>query len=323
MFPELFRIPFIGYPVHSYGLMLVLGLICAIELMKFLARRSQLNPEHFANAAVLALVSGLIGARIAYVVQFHTEFSGGTFAENAWNAINLTSGGLVYYGGFLLAFPTLVVYAIWKKIPLLRGMDIVAPSLMIGLAFGRVGCFLNGCCYGQPCDLNSPIAVSFPYDSPAYQDDYHAGRVQPPEALYQFDAVRKVERLMTREQIRQQRDTAILQAAARERSRPVLNTQLISTLTASLIALAAFAFFTLGRTPGRGFATMMMLEGVSRFLIEGLRVEPTVLGPLTLSQLIGLGVALAGVTLWIAAGLAAKRRDATASPTFDPAAAVA
>lgn len=317
MFPELFRVPFIGYPVHSYGLMLVLGLIGAIELMKFLARRSQLNPEHFANAAVLALVSGLIGARIAYVIQFHEEFTGGTFAENAWNAINLTSGGLVYYGGFLLAFPTLVFYAIWKKIPLLRGMDIVAPCLMIGLAFGRVGCFLNGCCYGQACDLPSPIAVSFPYDSPAYQDDYHAGRVQPSPALYHYDAARNSNRLMTREQIKAQHDTAAQQAAAAERSRPVLNTQLISTLTASLIALATFAFFTLGKTPGRGFALMMILEGLSRSLIEGLRVEPTVLGPLTLSQCIGLGVALGGVALWIAAGLKRSAVEETipATPT--------
>lgn len=317
MFPELFRIPFLGYSVHSYGLMLVVGLLCAIELAKFLARRSDLNPEYFANAAILALVSGLIGARIAYVIQFHEEFTGGTFAENAWSAINLTSGGLVYYGGFLLAFPTLVAYAIWKKIPLLRGMDIIAPCLMIGLAFGRVGCFLNGCCWGQHANLPAPLAVTFPYYSPAYLDDYEHAKVTPPPVLYQQDLIKNTSRLMTPTQIKAQHDLAA--AADAQRSLPVINTQLISTVTALLIAAVATAFFTLGKTPGRGFAVMMMLEGMSRFLIEGLRVEPSVLGPLTVSMLIGLGVALGGLTLWVAAGL---RRETDALPMASVPAAV-
>lgn len=317
MFPELFRIPFIGYPVHSYGLMLVLGLLLAIELAKFLARRSNLNPEYFANAAILALVSGLIGARIAYVLQFRSEFTGGTFSDNFFNAINLTSGGLVYYGGFLLAFPTLVVYAIWKGIPLLRGMDIIAPCLMIGLAFGRVGCFLNGCCWGQYCELPAPLAVRFPYYSPPYLDDYEQGKVSPPAELFQQDVIRNTSRLMTPEQIKAQNQIATSKAgalAAGEQSRPVINTQLISTVTALLIAAVTVSFFTLGGTPGRGFGLMMMLEGITRFLIEGLRVEPSVLGPLTVSMLIGLAVCLGGVTLWIAAGMAAKQHPVTATP---------
>ncbi|HEY0008552.1 MAG TPA: prolipoprotein diacylglyceryl transferase family protein, partial [Tepidisphaeraceae bacterium] len=101
MFPELFKIPFVNISFHSYGLMLVIGLLLGMELAKFLARRSGMNPDFFANAAVLGLISGLIGARIAYVLQFSEEFTRGTTSENIWNAVNLTSGGLVYYGGFL------------------------------------------------------------------------------------------------------------------------------------------------------------------------------------------------------------------------------
>lgn len=323
MFPELFRIPFINYPVHSYGLMLVIGLLCAIELAKFLARRSQLNPELFANAAILALVSGLIGARIAYVWQFSEEFRDGSFSENLWNAVNLTSGGLVYYGGFLLAFPTLVAYAIWRKIPLLRGMDIIAPCLMIGLAFGRVGCFLNGCCWGQHCDLPAPLTVQFPYYSPPYIEDVKADKVLPPPALFREDLMHKASNLLPPQQLK--KDASLASLAAQQRSLPVINTQLISTVTASLIAAVATAFYTLGKTPGRGFGLMMMLEGMSRFLIEGLRVEPSVMSigqvHLTLSQLIGLGVALGGVTLWIAAGLRAKSDALPLSPAAVPAGA--
>jgi phosphatidylglycerol:prolipoprotein diacylglycerol transferase len=141
MHPELFKIPFVNFTLHSYGLLLVIGLLLAMQLAKFLARRSGIDGEMFVTAGILALVSGLIGARIVYVLQNFHEFTGGTLAENFFSAINLTSGGLVYYGGFLLATPTLIAWGLWNKIPILRGMDIIAPCLMIGLALGRVGAF--------------------------------------------------------------------------------------------------------------------------------------------------------------------------------------
>lgn len=299
--PELFTIPFLNFSVHSYGLMLVLGLLLAMEVAKFLARRSGLNPDFFSTAAILALISGLIGARIAYVIQFHDQFTHGSFSENFWSAINLTSGGLVYYGGFLLAFPTLVAYAIWRKIPLLRGMDIVAPCLMIGLAFGRVGCFLNGCCWGQHCELERPVGITFPYYSPPYIADYENGDIKPDPRLFTLDYTDNTVRLLKPEEIAA-RHPELQEVADKERSLLVINTQLISTVTASIIAIVTFLFFTLYRTPGRGFALMMVMEGLTRFLIEGLRVEPTVGSKLTLSMWIGLFVAVGGVVLWFVAG---------------------
>jgi phosphatidylglycerol---prolipoprotein diacylglyceryl transferase len=306
MFPELFKIPFLNFSVHSYGLMLVIGLLLAMELAKFLARRSGLNPDFFATASVLALVSGLIGARIAYVIQFNQEFRTGNVTQDIFNAVNITSGGLVYYGGFLVAFATLVIYACIKKIPIFRGMDIIAPCLMIGLAMGRVGCFLNGCCYGQPCELPSPLGVTFPYYSPAYVDDYQSGRIQPDARLLDFNALRNTQRLITPEQIIAQKD--LRDIAAGQRSTRVINTQLISTVTALFIAAISYCIFTLGLPAGRGFAVMMMLEGISRTLIERLRVEPAEVGSLTLSMFIGIGVALGGVILWLVAGKVAGKK---------------
>lgn len=319
MYPELFTIPFFNVSVHSYGLMLVLGLLLAMEVAKFLARRSGLNPDFFSTAAILALISGLIGARIAYVIQFHHEFAHGEFMDRAWSAINLTSGGLVYYGGFLLAFPTLVAYALWRKLPLLRGMDIVAPCLMIGLAFGRVGCFLNGCCWGQQCELDAPIGITFPYDSPPYQTDYDSGKITPKDdRLERFDPVTGRPRLLTKKELEQHPE--LKEAAANERSLRVINTQLISTVTASIIAITTFFFFTLYLTPGRGFALMMVMEGFTRFLIEGLRVEPDVgnIGShaLTLSMWIGLFVAAGGVVLWFLAGALRNKKLIGETPGY-------
>jgi len=305
MYPELFHIPFTNITVHSYGLMLVIGLLLAMELGKFLARRSGLNDEHFATAAILALVSGLIGARIAYVIQFHSEFASGSFGENVWNALNITSGGLVYYGGFLLAVPTLIAYAIWRKIPVLRGMDIVAPCLMIGLGFGRVGCFLNGCCWGQHSNLPAPITVTFPFQSNPYIDDFKAGTIEPNPALFVRDPVKRSERLMKPEEIQNQKD--LVDAAKAERSLPVIDTQLISTVTAWMIAAICVCYFSLGGPPGRGFALMLMFEGITRALIEGMRVEPLFIGRLTLSMFIGICVAIAGVALWFGCGFLSRQ----------------
>jgi phosphatidylglycerol:prolipoprotein diacylglycerol transferase len=137
-------------PIYGYGLMLVIGFLIAAHWAKYLARRSGLDGEFFVNVALLALVTGIIGARASHILENLGDFTRAdrTVGENLLNMINLRSGGLTYYGGFLLAFPTLAGYVIWKKIPLRLAMDIAAPCLMVALGFGRVGCFMNGCCYG-------------------------------------------------------------------------------------------------------------------------------------------------------------------------------
>src|ERR1051325_9631392 len=161
MWQEIFNIPFgsRNLPIYGFGLMLVIGFLATMQVAKFLANRSGLDGEAFINAALLALFTGILGARLSHVFENLSDFTdpNKTVAQNLWNVINLRSGGLTYYGGFILAFPSLILFAIYKKIPIPQGMDIVAPCLMIGLGFGRIGCFLNGCCYGARCDL--PWAV--------------------------------------------------------------------------------------------------------------------------------------------------------------------
>src|SRR6266478_5568876 len=89
--------------------------------------------------------------------------------------------GLMLVIGFLLATPVMIWFAIRKSVPLLRGMDIIAPCLMIGLAFGRIGCYLNGCCYGEECQL--PWGAAFPYGSNAYVEQYENGEISVPPEL--------------------------------------------------------------------------------------------------------------------------------------------
>lgn len=317
MIQELFHLPVLGLPIYSYGLMMVIGFFAAMKLAQYLARRCGLDGEIFVNACLLALVTGVLGARLSHVIENIEQYTTITPTRGAWDnfvdAINLRSGGLTYYGGFLLAFPSLVLYAIKKKLPLRLSMDIVAPCIVIGLGFGRIGCFLNGCCYGDKCDL--PWAVHFPYQSLAYEDEYRKGQVHPPEELL-VPGLGERPRLVTRNEIArgvlEQRSAGLPvpvhpQArvlAAQQRSLGLHPAQLYSTFTAFLIAGIVLAFFTLPHAPGRAFALMLMLEGSTRFVLELLRVEPSVSGQFSLSMLIGLGLAGMGVVLWFIFGQA-------------------
>jgi phosphatidylglycerol:prolipoprotein diacylglycerol transferase len=335
MLQILFRIPGLDIPIYSYGLMMVIGFLCAIQLARYLAKRVGLNPELFYNAGLIALVTGVVGARLSHVLenlsQYTTIGPGRTAWDNFIDAINIRSGGLTYYGGFLFAFASLVLYALLKKIPLRLGMDIVAPCVVIGLGFGRIGCFLNGCCYGDECEL--PWAVRFPYHSFAYEEEVAHGRIGPPDELL-VERTDGQYRLLTREELR----TGMLadvdpvtklrlpvanlpaarQAAVVAHSDKLHPAQLYSTFTAFLIAGIVLCYFTLPHAPGRAFALMLMLEGITRYILELLRVEPPVWKDFSLSMLIGLGVAGLGLVLWFVFGALNPREASVSTPSPVP-----
>lgn len=323
MRPEIFRIPFINHPIYGYGLMLVIGFLGAAALARFLARRCNLNGELFVNAGLLALASGVIGARISHILESladptNTEFArnGHSLKENLWSMLNVSSGGLTFYGGFLLATPVLMYYAIRKKIPLLKGMDIIAPCLMIGLAFGRIGCYLNGCCYGEECNVS--WGAAFPYGSNAFVEQYENGELTvPPELTDAKHPLRNgLPRLLTKEEIRG--DHALEQLADQQRAKPVHPTELYSAFNSFLVAGVLVAFFSLAPGPGRVFALMLLLEGASRYILEMLRVEPPVFGTRTqsFSMILSATFVVIGALMWFACGAlsgATPRKRAPAS----------
>lgn len=163
MYPELFKIPFVDLTVKSYGLMLVIGFLLAAFLIKRLSR--DITPDHqlITSAAFYSLIAGVIGARLFYVVHYFDRFSG-----NLLSVFALWQGGLELLGGVILAITVIILYLRHHKLPIRRYLDILAVGLMLALAFGRIGCFLNGCCFGKPTNL--PSAVRFPYNSLAYQN---------------------------------------------------------------------------------------------------------------------------------------------------------
>ncbi len=146
-------------PFSSYGFMLLMGFYAAWMLAHWRAKREGMNPGYIADLLVWCVLGGIFGARLAYVVTHWNEF--GSFLD----MLKVWEGGLVFYGGLAIGSAAVLCVLYWKKLPLGKVADVIAPSLAIGLAFGRIGCFLFGCCWGDVCPEDSfmrPVAVTFP-----------------------------------------------------------------------------------------------------------------------------------------------------------------
>lgn len=191
--------------VFGYGFMLVLGFLCSVLLARWRARRAGQDPETISQFALLALIGGILGARLLYVLREWDHFA----EEGLASLFDISSGGLVYFGGLIGGAGLILAWMLLRKMPVRRFMDIIAPSLMLGLAFGRVGCLLNGCCWGGPADPHFALHTRLPMVSrplvrlgeepyapgqglcPAYGELYWQGRVHPdPRLLNRFAGVR-------------------------------------------------------------------------------------------------------------------------------------
>ncbi|MCE5324813.1 MAG: prolipoprotein diacylglyceryl transferase [Planctomycetaceae bacterium] len=169
----------LGLPlrVYGYGLMMVLGFVCGIALARWRARRCGEDPDVFTQCGIFALIGGVVGARLAFVIQEVVKnHHDPSYSLSLGEMLNITSGGLIYYGGVILAAIMVLAYLVAKRLPVRRHLDILAVSLMVGLAFGRAGCLLNGCCYGGRCSEEWPLGMHFPmYAQPLVNLDTGAG----------------------------------------------------------------------------------------------------------------------------------------------------
>ena len=158
--PDLFSIG--PLTIHSYGAMMALGMLAGVWLVRRLAARSGQDAQALVDLAVFAFVAGLVGARIVHVLLDLPYF-----LDDPARLLKFWEGGLAFYGGPALAVPVAFIYMKRKRLSPWRSVDTIVPALALGQAFGRVGCLLNGCCYGKPCEL--PWAITFHNPlSPAY-----------------------------------------------------------------------------------------------------------------------------------------------------------
>lgn len=164
-----------GLPIRGYGVMLLLAVASGVGLAMHRAKQFGIDPELIVSLAMWLIVSGFVGARLFYVIEYWDKFAKPDPREFIAGILNITQGGLVVYGSMLAGGAALVVFIYKHKLPGLALADLVAPCAVLGMAIGRVGCFFNGCCYGGACDL--PWAVQFPATSPAYLDQVQEGKL--------------------------------------------------------------------------------------------------------------------------------------------------
>lgn len=161
MWPEITRIGRV--PINSYGLMIVVGFLLGM----YIGRRETLRrglPDRFPDLAMAVLLCGIIGGRIFYYVEFYeSNFTGKSFLE----IFKIWEGGLVFYGAGIGSFIGGLAFLRWKRLPVAPFLDVCSLVAPIGMGFGRVGCFLNGCCFGRLCAAEYPLGVVFPESSAA------------------------------------------------------------------------------------------------------------------------------------------------------------
>jgi phosphatidylglycerol:prolipoprotein diacylglycerol transferase len=153
--------------IHSYGLLLAISFLVGIYLSIYRAKKQGVDPNKIIDLSVVIVLSAIIGARFLYVIFHLDEFKGhwlDTF-NPFQSSGQIGIAGLTMLGGLIAAVSFGMLYLKIKKLPALKIADIVAPAIGLGIFLTRIGCFLNGCCYGVPTDV--PWGMIFPAECPA------------------------------------------------------------------------------------------------------------------------------------------------------------
>ena len=292
---------------------MVIGFMAAIFLIRRLSRNITLDTQLIANAALYSMIGGVVGARLLYVVHYFDQFRGRLFSVFA-----IWQGGLEFLGGVILAIAVIIFYLRRHKLPIRRYFDILAVGLMLGLAFGRIGCFLNGCDFGKPTEL--PWAVRFPYGSFAYHSQVYPNpeRNRPKPQLelssdffgeYSENGV-WFQGLKPYDQLTQRQKDMVDKGLYR--CLPVHPTQLYSSANAAFLCLILYLFWRRAQNagsssssnkpftkPGCTFGLMLILYGITRFFIEFLRDDNPFnkFDGLTISQNISIAMIVFGIIL--------------------------
>ena len=258
-------------PIRGYGVMLLVAAAAGTWLSVRRGRAVGIDADTILALGMEIFLWGLVGARLFYVLEYHDQFFNADRSLPAAVAqvLNIAQGGLVVFGSLPTAAVAAWLFARRRGLDILQLADVIAPGLLVGLALGRLGCFLNGCCYGGPCDL--PWAVRFPPDSPPWLDQAARGLLPAP-----------------------------VSGQPAPWSLPVHPAQLYAALDAALLAALAIAFTPVARRRGAVFALVLTLHPISRMLLEAIRIdEPPALGTvLSISQLVSLVLLALAAALW-------------------------
>jgi phosphatidylglycerol:prolipoprotein diacylglycerol transferase len=238
------------FTVYSYGAMLALAFIVGTYLAAKRAERQGISAAQIIDLSFYILLSSILGARILFVF-LNLDY----YKERLLDTLKIWEGGLVFYGGLIFAFFTVVWVLQKNKLPVWKVADILAVPFAFGIAIGRMGCFLNGCCYGK---ISFAHGVCFPAkDNPAAFAQQVLDGLIPSGAAF---------------------------------SLPVLPTQLYEALACLAIFFLLLWLEREKHFAGFSFWTFILFYSLSRFVIENLRYYDSnfIFGALTVSQIISI-----------------------------------
>jgi len=270
-----------GLPIFGYGVMLLIGLTSAVLLADWRAKAEGLPAETIWDLAIWIFLPGIVGARLFYLVQYRDRVYDGveTLPQFVWATVNLSEGGIVLYGGLLAGAAAYFTFCAVRQLPPLQVADIITPSVFIGIGFGRIGCLLNGCCYGDACTL--PWGLEFPAGSVPFMALVERGFLAPDAAA----------------------------------SPPLHPTQIYAALDGFLIAGLTLWYYPFRRVAGDVLGLALLISPLTRFLIEILRGDEY--GQwgttLTISQWVSLGLFVTGLLFQVY--LARQVRGRVANPS--------
>jgi phosphatidylglycerol:prolipoprotein diacylglycerol transferase len=264
----------LAVPVHTYGILVAGGFLVAMSMAARAAERAGLDKEKVLDLSFGILVAAMIGSRVLFIIVNWDEY-----AHDLVGIFEFWKGGLVFYGGFIGA----VLFSIWymrrHRMEFLPYADALAPTVAIGQALGRLGCFSAGCCWGEACDAHYALAARFPPESLAYQSQA-SNHIITPGALSTI---------------------------------PIHPTQLYEALGTALIFLFLTYWRSRKRFQGELLALYLMMYAPLRAVVETFRGDEergrvlNFLGGwarharwnLSTSELISVGIFAAGVAIYV------------------------
>ena len=302
----------LGLPIRGYGVLVLTGLLSGIGITIHRGRSLGISPDLIISLGFWMMLGGVAGARIFYVVQKWDEFSDKALGQRLLAIVKLTEGGLVIYGGMIGGILAAIVFCYKNRQPLRAIGDLVAPAFLIGLAFGRIGCLMNGCCFGGVCTANLPT-IQFPQGSGPYLVQLESGkllgielaerqakngdvaiaRVEPESPAAEAgirpgSLLEKIEvfnapfsansdpaappKLVADVRL----DNSVINFSSTQlpaRSLPVHPSQIYAAINAALLCWLIWCIQPLPRWDGMAFLIAILLAACSRFLEEGIRSD--------------------------------------------------
>jgi phosphatidylglycerol:prolipoprotein diacylglycerol transferase len=242
------------FQIRSYGFMLAVSFLVGIYFAGYRAKKYGVKPQLVLDLSVYIIFAAVVGSRLLYVLFHLGEY------DSVLQMFALWEGGATFYGGMLLAIAVSYAFVHKKGLSFLLVADVLAPSIALGLIFTRVGCFLSGCCFGEPTSL--PWGVAFPAGSSAGQAAADAARALGVPSV---------------------------------RLHP---TQLYASGYGLVIFLTLIATQRYLRKRGATFGALLLLYGIARFTVDFFRyyeANARVLLGLTFNQVISIALFALGV----------------------------